>query len=390
MRYFIGIDVAKFKHTACVIDTDGTVLVESFDFTNDIIGFQSLLKNIKPFLKKKHLVGMEDTGHYGDNLRNFLLEKQYTVVMLNPIVTSHIRKASNKAKNDRIDCFVIANTMMNPNFYRDQQAQSIDYATVRQLTRMHHTHMEEINRYKCQLQKSIDIVFPEFNSLLNTKYSKTYLEILDTYHSAYTIANTDIRLLRNTLKNVGVGRSVSISAEQLKKAAKESIGQHNLAIEMDIPFLISLIRRLTSILGEIDKKIEEFSHQLNSPILDISGISHFSAMSIISELGDITYFSNEKKLIKFAGVNPYVYESGTYSMTHTRLEKKGSKYLRKTLYQIIDVVIRFNPVFQAFYQKKISQGKSYRCAQGHCIRKLLRVIYKILSTGERFNPVKLK
>ena len=75
MRYFIGIDVAKFKHTACVIDTDGTVLVESFDFTNDIIGFQSLLKNIKSFLKKKHLVGMEDMGHYGDNLRNFLLEK---------------------------------------------------------------------------------------------------------------------------------------------------------------------------------------------------------------------------------------------------------------------------------------------------------------------------
>ena len=159
---------------------------------------------------------------------------------------------------------------------------------------------------------------------------------------------------------------------------------------MDIPFLTSLIRRLTSILGEIDKKIEEFSHQLNSPILDISGISHFSAMSIISELGDITYFSNEKKLIKFAGVNPCVYESGTYSMTHTRLEKKGSKYLRKTLYQIIDSVIRFNPIFQAFYQKKISQGKSYRCAQGHCIRKLLRVIYKIISTGEGFDSAKLK
>lgn len=122
--------------------------------------------------------------------------------------------------------------------------------------------------------------------------------------------------------------------------------------------------------------------------LGISRISHFSAMSTISELGDIIYFSNEKKLIKFAGINTYVYESGTFSMTHTRLEKKGSKYLRKTLYQIIDSVIRFNPIFQAFYQKKISQGKSYRCAQGHCIRKLLRVINKILSTGERFDSAK--
>lgn len=75
MRYFIGIDLTKFKHTACVIDTEGTVLVEFFAFTNDIIGFQSLLKNNKPFLKKRHLVGMKDTGHYGGNLRNFYFIK---------------------------------------------------------------------------------------------------------------------------------------------------------------------------------------------------------------------------------------------------------------------------------------------------------------------------
>lgn len=113
-------------------------------------------------------------------------------------------------------------------------------------------------------------------------------------------------------------------------------------------------------------------------------------MSIISELGDISRFRNEKCVIKFAGVNPAVYESGTYSMTHTRLEKKGSKYLRKTLYQIIDAVIRGNPVFKAYYEKKISQGKSYRCAQGHCVRKLLRVIYKILSANCQFDPALLR
>lgn len=390
MRYFIGIDVAKFKHTACVIDTDGVVHMAPFDFTNDSLGFNSLWKAIRPFVMKDHLAGMEDTGHYGDNLRKFLFDKHCKVVMINPLVTTHIRKASNKAKNDRLDSFTIASTMMNPSFYRNIRKQSVDYATIRQFTRMHHVRTEEINRYKNQLQKAIDIVFPEFNSLFKVKYSKAYLEVLDAFHSADTIANTDIRTLRDTLAVEGRGRAVSISAEELKEAARHSVGQHNEAIEMDISNLISLIKNLTSILAQVDKKIEEFSHQLNSPILAIPGISHFSAMSIISELGDITYFSSEKKLIKFAGLNPCVYESGTYSMPHTRLEKKGSKYLRKTLYQIIDVVIRFNPVFQAYYQKKRSQGKSYRCAQGHCIRKLLRVLYKILSIGGPFDPAKLK
>lgn len=41
MRYFIGIDISKFKHTAAVIDQDGVVHIEPFDFNNDIIGFNS-------------------------------------------------------------------------------------------------------------------------------------------------------------------------------------------------------------------------------------------------------------------------------------------------------------------------------------------------------------
>ena len=183
---------------------------------------------------------------------------------------------------------------------------------------------------------------------------------------------------------------VSLSAEDLKAAAQKSVGRPDVAIEMEIVHLISFIELIESSLAEVDKKIEEFSKTLNSPILAISGISDFSAMSIISELGDISRFRNEKCVIKFAGVNPTVYESGTYSMTHTRLEKKGSKYLRRTLYQIIDSVIRCNTVFKAFYDKKISQGKSYRCAQGHCVRKLLRVLYKILSTNCRFDPALLR
>ena len=39
MRYFIGIDISKFKHTAAVIDQDGVVHIKPFDFDNDIIGF---------------------------------------------------------------------------------------------------------------------------------------------------------------------------------------------------------------------------------------------------------------------------------------------------------------------------------------------------------------
>ena len=138
------------------------------------------------------------------------------------------------------------------------------------------------------------------------------------------------------------------------------------------------------------KKIEEFSIKNNSPILSIPGISHFSGTSILAELGDIGNYSKPSQIIKFAGVAPYHYESSQYNAQHTGITKKGSKYLRKTLYQIILPVINNNPVFKKYYRLKISQGKGHRCAQGHCIRKLLRIIYHLLETGQSFDPALLR
>ena len=85
-------------------------------------------------------------------------------------------------------------------------------------------------------------------------------------------------------------------------------------------------------------------------------------------------------------VLPLTYESSQFMAQHTAITKKGSRYLRKTLYQIILPVINNNEVFRTYYNKKLAEGKGYRCAQGHCIRKLLRVIYHLLTTGQQFSP----
>ena len=87
---------------------------------------------------------------------------------------------------------------------------------------------------------------------------------------------------------------------------------------------------------------------------------------------------------------PYEYESSQYRAQHLSITKKGSKYLRKTLYQIITPVINHNEVFKQYYDLKRSQGKGHRCAQGHCVRKLLRIIYHLLSTGQDFDPALIR
>lgn len=87
---------------------------------------------------------------------------------------------------------------------------------------------------------------------------------------------------------------------------------------------------------------------------------------------------------------PYEHQSSQYRAEHTAISGKVSKYLRKTLYQVILSVVKNNEVFREYYLLKRSQGKGHRCAQGHCIRKLLRVIYHLLTTGQQFDPALLR
>jgi len=387
----IGIDIEKNKHFFCIMDKDtGEVVVSPSSFPNNKEGFDSLIQKIKLYSKDSVLIGMEDTGHYHFALLKYLLDNHFAVALINPKTTDFARKMQGGiTKNDKLDTITICDvldTHERKKQYRITRVDRFDLYEQKQLTRHHHNLKEELNVYTNRLQKSIDIVFPEFNRLFKSKYGSVYMNILKTFGSADNIANTDIRTLRKCFESKGRGRRISLTPEQLKECAKISIGIPSAAEVIQIRHLISQIELVNEQIAEIDKKIEEFSVQNNSPILTIPGISHFSGTSILAELGEICNYSKPSQIIKFAGVAPYHYESSQYNAQHTAITKKGSKYLRKTLYQIILPVIRFNPVFKEYYQLKISQGKGHRCAQGHCVRKLLRIVYHLLSTNQQFNP----
>lgn len=73
MTYFIGIDIAKYKHDCFIMDQDGSVIRDSFSFSNDRSGFcllLSVLDSLDPSYEKR--IGFESTGHYGLNLKCFL------------------------------------------------------------------------------------------------------------------------------------------------------------------------------------------------------------------------------------------------------------------------------------------------------------------------------
>lgn len=378
----IGIDVGKFKHCAAVMDDKtGEVLIKSFFFTNDQKGLDLFYSKTKQFLHRKHAVGMEDTGHYMINLTKFLLEKKFTVKYINPRSTALRRKELGmSAKNDRKDALLIAEMLSEKKFWRSVSAVTMQTDKLRELTRLYHQLKEQQNQDMNRLQRALDIVFPEVNTLSWTRYSQSYMQFLSEYPSAASIASEDIRNLRKALEVNGRGRRSKVTAEEIKEAARNSVGDDNTAVALEVQSMIALINTRAEQIDTLDKKIEEFSHQLNSPITSIPGISYITGMTILAEIGDINDFPEAAKLISYAGMEPLVHQSGKYDAAHMPISKHGSRYLRKALYQAVFTVCKYCQVFNDYYTKKRDQGKTYRCAQGHCVRKLLRVIYKLLST----------
>lgn len=383
----VGIDIAKYEHAAFIMDAAcGESLCEPFFFKNNKEGFKKLFNELNKYSKNELLIGMEDTGHYNFAIESSLLANGYKVALINPITTKNLRKASLKTiKSDKEDAILITKALLDKDYYRVISIQDEKLKQAKELTRYRAQLMIEMNRYKNTLQRNIDIVFPEFNSLFKTEYTETYLNILRKYSDAYTIAHTDIRSLRKCFKYCN-----SSTAEDLKELASNSVGIHDASISFIIQSIISSIDLINSQIEELDKKIEELAITQDSSITSIPGISIISGTSILAELGDISKYSNAGKLIKFAGVNPYISESGEFSADKTVITKKGSKYLRSTLYKVIIPVIRYNPVFYKYYHLKRNQGKGHLCALGHCVRKLLRIIYHLETNNLSFDINLLK
>jgi len=110
---YVGIDIAKQKHYASVVSSEGVVLVPSFPFTNDHTGFQLLLLRLSVFEKESILIGMEFTAHYGENLICFLFSRGFRICVINPIQTATLRKTNiRKTKTDSVDTYVIIKALI--------------------------------------------------------------------------------------------------------------------------------------------------------------------------------------------------------------------------------------------------------------------------------------
>ena len=381
---YIGIDIAKFKHFASVVSSDGKVIVKPFPFENSRQGFMKLVEEIENF--QDCLIGLESTGHYAENLIQFLYERNYSIAVINPIQTDSLRDSNiRKTKTDKIDTMLIVQCLILNKYYL-VQAKDIDLIKLRRLSRFRLEMVQQQTRIKTQLTGCLDIVFPELSSYFKGNlHLKTTYALLEKYSSAKAIRSARIDGLTNLLYNNSKGKYNKERALELKNLAKNSVGLDNPSIELQIQCLIKQLRLYQDQLKDIDFGIMTLMEIIKSPILTIPGVGYNLGAMIISEIGDIKKFSNPSKLLAFAGLDPVVKQSGNFQADSMKISKRGSTYLRYAIYRVAFLIIYNNETFHNYYLAKRSQGKIHSVALGHVCNKLVRVIFKILTDNTPFN-----
>ena len=388
---YVGIDVAKDKHDCFAMNSDGEILIEKLTITNNLDGFETLYNSLMNFSNSLDniKVGLEATGHYSNNILNFLTEKGFNIYLINPLQTNLYVKGQSlrKTKTDKLDAHVIATMLVSDNL-KPYIPVSYHISELKSLTRHRFRLVKENSKFKTSLVRLVDIVFPELPKIVSSVAQKSCLALLYELPSAKDIAECNLTHLTHLLSDNSYKHFGRDKAIQIRDLARNSIGLNSNSVSFELKQTISIIQFIQEQLDDVEKRIKQILKEINSPILTIPGISFKTAGSILAEIGDISRFDSPAKLLAFAGLDPSMYQSGKFFSTHSVMVKRGSKYLRFALMTAARMVCLNDSTFNAFKDRKMTEGKHYMVAMGHVAKKLVRVIYYLLKTNNVYQASK--
>ena len=385
---YVGIDVAKNKHDCCILNESGGTC-SSFSFTNDKAGFEKLLSEIARFSNGNDFedtkIGLESTGHYSTNITNYLLQKRLSVKIYNPLLVSFKRKADSlrKTKTDKSDSKFLAQLL----FHDESEPYLLPVSPISELktlTRNRSRLVAMRSKLKVSVSRLITILFPELPDVVYSINQKSTYELLLVFPTAKSIADAHLTTLTNLLRDNSKGKYSRNKALQIRSLANNSIGLESRAVGFELQQTIRLIQNLGAEIALLDDEIKTIMEKLDSTILSVPGIGYTLGAIILSEIGNIENFQNPNKLLKFAGLEPSVYESGKFKSDNTPMVKRGSPYLRWALLQAARLVAYRDETFHAYQQKKLAEGKHFLVAQGHLAKKLVRVLFHLLKYNSSF------
>ena len=349
MTYYVGIDIAKYKHDCFIADDSGSVIRDSFSFKNNNEGFNFLLpilNELKP--KGKIKIGFESTGHYHFNLKLFLETNDFDYVEFNPLLVHKFvsTQTLRRTKTDKKDALMIAKYLMTID-YKPYANSFYHINNLKSLCRLRETLITDRTRFSNQITTYLEQIFPEFKLLFENKFNKSAIYLLTHYMTPKKMSKLDAfkySKMKKELKHPISYQKVC----QIKEVATNSIGNSSEALEYALKTSLNLYSYLDSQINDVEAKITKIYISMNYKIHTIFGVGVITAAGVASEFGNLDKFLTRNQMLAFAGLEPSKNDSGEHN-GNGKMVKHGSSYLRKYLMNAASTFYVFNPKISDFY-----------------------------------------
>lgn len=338
MTIMVGIDM-HVKTLVCEIGYNKKKPIRKI-FKNNAEGhklFIEYIRDIKDRINAQNILVAYEASGLGYVLYDKLNEIGYKCVILAP--TELLRSATGfKKKTDKKDASYI-------------------YETVR-------GHVLAGNRLK-------DIWVPD----------KELREDRDVVRTRFDIAKkiTGVKVqIQTLLKKYGIKKDVDIEnwSVPFRKWLEDITSGDNLGFNLSLNSLIRQLQFLESECKLIDNALKQLSMKDRyknqcGRLLMIKGVGLMTAMTFLTEIGDVTRFNNRKQLGAYLGLVPSSFESGDAFDRKGRITRNGPYRLRSILNQSVWIHLRYNGEERKVYDRIVIRNpKRKKKAVVACMRRL--------------------
>lgn len=402
----VGIDVSKGKSMVTVLRPGGEVVVAPHMVTHTSSELSALAKTLKS-LDGDTKVVMEHTGRYYEPIAQMLYDAGLFVSAVNPLLIKEFGNNSlRRVKTDKADSVKIARYALD-NWCELRQHTDMDTTRyqLKTLNRQYDLYVRTKTAQSNNLISLLDQSYPGANKLFDsparTDGSQKWVDFVYTFYHVDCVRNMSLNAFTERYRKWCRRRGYNFSAE---KAVEIHTGAKEL-----VPMLPKdacsklLIQQAAGQLTATSKAVETLKAEMNNlasqlpeypAVMTLYGAGEATGPQLMAEIGDVRRFAKRNSLIAFAGVDPMPSQSGTYEATSNATSKRGSPLLRKTLFNIMTVLIQRapadDPVFQ-FIDKKRAEGKPYYVYMTAGANKFLRIYYgrvkEYLATLDDLPPV---
>ena len=392
---YVGIDSHKNFHTAVFIDCFFEKIGE-ITFPNLPSKFAAFLSDAAKLKTDgtELLFGLEDISMYGRTLAAFLTKNGQNVKHVSALLVARERKNQNIVqKSDSIDAGCAARILLSKFGELPDAAPDDKHYILRSMVMRRNFIIKNNSSLKNHLHSILTQHYPNYTHFFPNIDSKASLAFFMRYPSPSALKDVDIQELTALFREATRGKVGFAKAQTILETLQDTAVPFQ---EIRDEAVRSTIRQIQANLTEIEqleKSIALFLEKFDCTLTSMNGIDVVSAAQILSCIGDIKKFPTPAKLARYSGVAPVTYASGKKDLQFAN--QRGNRELNSIFHLLAVRLITtigpankvMNPFFHEYYNRKISEGKTKRQSLKCVQRRLVNIIWTMLTNNEEYvNP----